>query len=285
MYISEYEYIVLKIKRCNKKVHLPFVHKIYKKLENQDPSTIYNLRKEGHKLRIRDGNYQQLIGSKKVSTKSKMNIIKKIMKFKDYEGNSLNDFISARFDHDSVRSKSMNLSNEYVFILDILATFCIADGCDLKILTNKHLKRIKKYEVCSFKDEICHISKKWFALKKLNDKELFEFEDTHRMQTKRWKRSKTYRLNQAIKNLKNYTAKWCYVDNLNIFYFNGTEYKLANIDQYKAKENIYTMDHILCIQLESGDMRYYDMNVEDISANLINKTNRKENSNVENCKD
>ena len=32
-------------------------------------------------------------------------------------------------------------------------------------------------------------------------------------------------------------------------------------------------------------MRYYDMNVEDISANLINKTNRKENSNVENCKD
>jgi hypothetical protein len=71
MLIKEYEYIVLKLVRCSKKLYLPFVCRIYKELENQDASYVYRLRKKGYKVRVRQGVYQILLASRKVSLKAK----------------------------------------------------------------------------------------------------------------------------------------------------------------------------------------------------------------------
>lgn len=275
--LVEYEYIVLNLKKFKKKFKLPYLQKYMKLLENQTPSNIYKLRKQGYKVCMRDGIYYLIIKKRKLSMKSKKAIMQHILKTKIKDYGTLFKYLKHKFDKATLRTSNDMEYEEYSTILSILGTFWISNGNDLPVLTLKNLKRIKRYEVYHYLDEIEETNKTWFEMIKTTPERLAYFEDKHRMQTKRWKKSTTYKLNILIKNLKNYTSKWVYVNNTNVFQFLGCWYQIKDIDNYKVRnDNASDMDYVLCVKnFDTNDITFYDMNVDEIHhKNILDVTNK-----------
>jgi hypothetical protein len=86
--------------------------------------------------------------------------------------------------------------------LDVLALYYITDGYDYNILNHLKVLKIQKYEVSN---DISLIDIKdncfrGYNLNKVTDEEVKNFQKKHKKATKRWKNSKTYRLNEVLRS-------------------------------------------------------------------------------------
>jgi hypothetical protein len=145
-------FLLIKIKKLEQDLKLPYMQRIYRDIEDQSSKNIYKLRKDKYKVRLRNGIYQILLSEKNISQDSKKAIIEKILQLKCQNDITLLDHIENWFDK-SIIIKGY-IDNQYRGILDILATYYITNGKDIGILTDKKLKKIEKYEVAGYLDKI-----------------------------------------------------------------------------------------------------------------------------------
>lgn len=270
--LVEYEYIILNMKRHKRKYKLPYLQKFMTRLEDQSSSNIYKLRKKGYKVCMREGEYYLLCKRKKINLASKKKIVSRIFNISFAGYGTLKNYLEIKFLKNTFKKSSGFEDSEHATILSILGTFWMSDGSDLATLTMRKIKRIKRYEIHHYLDAINDSKKTWFEIIKTTPERLAYFEDNHRMQTKRWKKSKTYKLNKLLLKFDNYTSKWAYIDNTNRFQFLQREYALdKNIDNYKVRADCTSnMDLILCIKDNNLDLiKFYDMDISEIPASSI----------------
>lgn len=263
-------FLLIKIKKLEQDLKLPYLQRIYQDIKDQSSSNIYKLRKNNQKVRLKDGKYQLLLSEKTISRENKINIIDKILNMKCKDDISLKEHIENWFIK-SIGNKGY-IDNQYRGILDILATYYITNGKDISILTDKKLKRIEKYEVASFTDKVNEKYKnyKWFAIKKTSKEQIEKYYSKNKKKTKKWKSTYTYKINQIRKDKDIDFARWVYIDNTGEFEFDSIKYLLKNEAKYRVSANRQSeMDSLLCIKDKSGDILFYNMNLREINKDNI----------------
>lgn len=268
--IYDFERIVLKITSLKKKMFLPYLLNIYIVLPNQNPEYIRLLRKEGKKISLRKGQYLLLVSKHNISYKSKIKILSRIFEL-EYRGGKLYDEILKRFidsANPSVEGQAgFYKSTEYMLILDNLATFLISNNDNSDFLNDRLRRKQKRYELFSYSENVPY---EFIPDLIINKKGLYTKHITHRprMQARRWKKSKTYKLNELIKTLNTgYIAKWCYVNELNEFFHEGVKYRIDDESYHMKKYGRYLFDQILVVN--DNGLRFFNMNIEEINKNNI----------------
>jgi len=270
--IKEYKCHQLYLKKLNKKYRLPYLYSKYQKLENQEYKYISKLRRIGKKLKRKNGIWHLLVTRRKFSLKTKLRVIEKIFNIKESDNVTILKAIKHNFEKTSVKSTTSVNYNNYINILDVLALYYITDGYDYNILNHLKVLKIQKYEVSN---DISLIDIKdncfrGYNLNKVTDEEVKNFQKKHKKATKRWKNSKTYRLNEVLRSFDKRASEWCYVDTTNSFYFQNKKYNIENVDQYKVKDdNKCEMDFILVLEDSSNELCFFDMNIESLDKNKI----------------
>jgi hypothetical protein len=266
--VNEYEKIVMKVKSLSRKFFLPYLLNVYVVLPDQNPQYVRLLRKDGKKVSYKNGEYKLLISRHKVSHKSKLRLVQMIFNL-THKNSTLYDEIFDKFIKSAIPVKNGNFnSTEYMLVLDNLATFLISNNDNSDFLNDTLKRKQQRYELFSYKEDI-----NYAAIPNLiiNNKQSYTKHITNRpkMQVKRWKKCKTYKMNDLLKNLEpGYIAKWCYVNEDNEFYFNGTKYKVESEIYYKTKYGQYIYDQILVIK-ESNNLNFYTMDIDKIDKDKI----------------
>lgn len=262
-------FLLIKIKKLERDLKLPYIQRIYRDIDDQSSSNIYKLKKRKYKVRLKNGIYQLLLSEKKIATNSKRAIIDKILNMKCKDDISLIEHIENWF------SKSIDttgyIDNQYNGILDILATYYLTNGKDISVLTDKKLKKIEKYEVASFTDKISDVPNiKWFSLEKMDKEKLEKYYNRNKKKTKSWKRTYTYKINQLRNEKEVGIAKWSYVDTDGIFEFDNKKFIIKNENQYKVSSTrLSKMDNILCIKTIHNEYLFYNMHFTEINRDNI----------------
>lgn len=273
--IIEYEFIELKLHKHDKYFRLPYWQKILIKLKEQTKHNISKLRRKGYKIVKRNEEYYLVYKQKTLNKASKKKITRRILDTKLENNLTLEEFLKYKQDKDSVKTKKCLNDLEYSTFLSILGTFWIINKNDNYVLTMKNIKRIRKYEITEFGEYLYEWKRKnKNEIKKINKNKLKKFEAANKRKIKRWKKSKTYKLNIIFKNYDKYTSKWIYVNNTNTFSFLNKKYMISDkVKNYKVdSDNQSNMDTILCIRNDATNtIKFYDMNIDEISSDLIKK--------------
>lgn len=266
--INDYEKIVLKVTSIKKRFYLPYLLKVWVVLPDQNPQYARLLRKEGRKISIKNGIYKVLVSMHNVSKESKLKLLDKVFQEKYKDGDLYQDVLN-RFIKDAIPPSSKDFKSiEYKLILDTLATFLISNHDNSDFLNDTLKRKQQRYELYSYSEDIPY---NLIPNLVINNKGLYTKHITNRprMQVRRWKKSKTYKLNKLINSLdKGYTATWCYVNELNEFNFEGTKYKVEDKLYYKSKYGMYIYDQILVIK-ENEELNFYNMDIDRIDKKQI----------------
>jgi hypothetical protein len=259
MIIQEYERIVLNIKSLKRKLYLPFLLKTFLVLPNQDQSYIRELRKSGKKIRLIKGTYQVLIEKRNVSWNSKLAIVERIFNL-NFFGKPLFLELQNKFITNAVPNMNFYNSTEYMLILDNLATFLISNHDNSDFLTDRASRKCKRYELFSFEEDIPY---ELFDNLIINNKNKYtkHITDRPKMQIRRWKKSKTCKLNMLIKELGKYKANWCYLNELNEFLYEDKNYVVTDPIYYKKLNGMYIYNEILVIEA-NGEVLFYNMEID-----------------------
>lgn len=267
-FIYKYEYVYFKITSIKKKFRLPYLLNIYLVLPDQRSIFSRLMRKEGYKIRCTQGEYQLLISKHNISYKSKLKLIEKLFKMEFHNTTLLHD-LTCRFNKGAVPINSSNFqSTEYMLILDNLSTFLISNNDNSEFLTKTVQRRNKRYELFSYIEDIPY---EFMSNLIINNKGLAPTHvcNSPKLQIRRWKKSKTYKLNKVREGMsKEYKAKWCYVDELNEFIFEGQKYKVESSEYYKKKYGKLIYDQILVFK-DKGIFYFYNMDIEEIDKKYI----------------
>jgi hypothetical protein len=238
-----------------------------------------------------------MYSEKILTVEQKKKIIYAILKIK----NDLNQTIEEQMlkklhDIDCHKTTKDNLFDGVAKSLDILSDFLLAEN-DKDLYTNHKLNKLQSKEIPS--TDVDYMNDKYRKNKQITKKQ----EDG-------WKNSKTYRMNMIfsydklkesledgvywnntqvnktiepnekrdgiINKYEKYTYCWCNVDTENCFIFNGIEYKIDNIEQYKKRKlttrdkhkEEYEMDKILAFE-QYGKNYFFDMDIIRIPSNKI----------------
>jgi hypothetical protein len=270
--ISEFEYIHLRLDGIKRKIKLPYIQNTYEKLENQEPKWTAKLKKDGYIIRRKKGIYYKLLKIRRVSMQSKVQIIEKVLNIIYKDSLTLGEWLEHRFQETTIKGNNEYIDCEYSYILDNIAMFFMSNGDKLPILSINNLQRIKMFEKLPYCEEISEIYEKtkWFELSKLSPEKLDNFEQKNKRQVKRWKNSKTYKLNKITSNYSSYRAEWRYLNNDGIFTFGDEKFLLDDVPEYKVhSDNKSDMDYVLCIKDDYGEINFYDMNIENIDKKHI----------------
>jgi len=261
MIIKEYDNIKLKINSIKKRIILPYLLNTYLVLENYSLKQIRDLRKMGKKLRLINGTQHQLLIKKQnASIASKLRIIDKIFKL-EINGITLEDELISRFEYNHTPRKQFFNSVEYILILDSLCTFLISNHDNSDFITECKARKIIKYETFSYNELIIHQMLEKLVTK---DEKYKPVNLKPKLQIRRWKKSKTLRMNELIKSLdKGYKAKWCYVNELNEFNFQVDTYKVKDEVYYKRKNGLFIFDQILVIDI-NNKLTFYDQDINKV---------------------
>lgn len=266
--INDYEKIVLKISSLKKKFFLPYLLKVWFVLPDQNPQYARLLRKEGRKISVKNGIYKVLVSIHNVSKESKLKLLNKVFNQK-YKDGTLYDEVLNRFIKDAIPSSWKDFKSiEYKLILDTLSTFLISNHDNSDFLNDTLKRKQQRYELYSYSEDIPY---NLIPNLIINNKGLYTQHITLRpkMQVRRWKKSKTYKLNQLISTLnKGYIAQWCYINADNEFNFEDTKYKVEAEAYYKCKYGIYIYDQILVIK-DNNEINFYSMDIDKINKNEI----------------
>lgn len=262
MIIQEYERIILNIKSLKRKLYLPFLLKTFLILPNQDQSYIRELRKLGKKIRLIKGTYQVLIEKRNVSVDSKLKIVERIFNYDSF-GKPLFMELQEKFINNAVPNMNFYNSTEYMLILDNLATFLISNHDNSDFLTDRASRKCRRYELFSYCEDIHYEN---FNNLIINNKNKQTKHITHRpkMQIKRWKKSRTCKLNMLINGLGKYTATWCYLNELNEFTYKDKIYTVTDPVYYKKSNGIYMYNEILVIET-NGEVLFYSVEIDLIN--------------------
>lgn len=307
---TEYKDYVVKIN--NKEIRLVYKIIQYQLLKNQTGEYVKKLRKQNIKIKafkFKNKNtdevqiyYYKLYAEKIFNLKYRYKRIMGILnKIDDSTGKEVVNNILYVWENKNYHKTNKNkLKDKESTILDILGSYYLAEFEQEYILTKKKEKEIEKYEILKsniFKT-IEKVDKKYKRGIEISIKQQIEkWQQKNRMQTKRWKKSKTYKINQLYsydnyrdrhyewdfvkekwiycdkkyqitkKRLINpkqpYVAKWCLVDTDGVFEFNKQKYLISNeLKQYQKKEISYKIfkdeyEMDKILVIEQGNKKYY----------------------------
>lgn len=265
---TEYEYVIVSLKRFNIKYKLPYWQKTYTELDNQSKSNIFKLRKSKVSVKCKDGIYYRSTKEKRISLKSRNQIVNRIFNHKINGTDTLEEYLQYKFDNDSVQKTDNIKDTEVINFLTTLGSFWTISKKEDQILCAKEIAKTKKYEVASFNDQYEGEGKSRLEIKKITPEKLEKFENSNKKMIKRWKNSKTYKLNRILNKYNKYISKWIYVDNTNKFEFLGKIYAVPkqNRNYSIGKDNYSKMDMILCIEDSiTKKVKFFDMNINEMS--------------------
>ncbi|MGE5438098.1 MAG: hypothetical protein ACM3O3_12870 [Syntrophothermus sp.] len=269
-----------------------------------------NINNKSYKLVYKIKKYQKesdtlkriLIYEKIISIEQRVKIVHAILNNVYCNGKTLIDYIDFQWNTYTYHKLTTDILNsEYFIILEILSSYLIYEN-DKKNTDNITHKKLNNYvyskEVSTFNNNTCfNSSKSYFEISTYTELDLNEYYNTHKRTTKKWKNSKTYKLNNifsynkifnnsyydwitdTFKTIEHndaisrkgiidinipYISKWCYVDSYNNFEFNNIKYIIDNkCNSYKG-----SMDYILCFK-QNNKYYFFDNNIDIIDNALI----------------
>lgn len=313
------EYKCYTIKINNKEIKLVYKITQYQLLKNQTGEYIKKLKKQNIQVKafgFKDRNtdelqiyYYKLYSEKlfdlKYRYKRIMSVLNKINK--NTKQTIIDDIIYVWESKNYHKTSKDKLKDKESTILDILGSYYLAGLEEDYILTQKKEKTIKKYEILKSNPKAEKLNRNFKkGIRIVSKEQIAKWEKENKMQTKRWKSSKTYKLNKLysydnhrdrhyewdfvkerwiycnpkyqitksglINSEEPYVAKWCLVDTENLFEFEGNKYKIdEKVEQYKVNEdNMAEMDKILVIKQYDNEF-YFDQNIERINNKYIKR--------------
>lgn len=242
--------------------------------------------------------YYKMYSEKILSLEQKNKIINKVFSLKNGLNQNLYNEIKEKTENRNFNKKTTDDLNDIEStILETLGSFILSYTDDYGILSNDDLTRIQNIELRNTEKEK---KKRFFEEKKPPSK----------MQIKRWKKSKTYRLNALfsynntlkydedgsyientfykqpgqykykrngiIDSNKPYEKKWCIIDSNNTFHFKNNTYFIDNVKQYGKKVRHQNLDDYKNIfSMDKILVLEQDSNVYyfDMNINRINNDN------------
>ena len=305
----------------DKKISLPEEIREWQKLLNQDIKYINRLRKQGETIQYfkvmknkqtggkkTRGYYYRLYSCKNFTYEKRLYVVNMILnKMKHSCGMAINEYINHMQPKTSVDKKTNDtLFNVESILLSSLGEYLLRAKDDSNILYSEDMNFIQRTEVATFGEYIrsknggnyirSGENKNAWNINITEGHNIKRFEKRYSSETRRWKKSKTYRMNEIysfdngrerelhhkreglIDWSKPYMSEWCVVDTENTFIFNEVKYKIGkdivqynirkkkpNYDDYK---NDYQMDQILVYE-QDNKLYFFDQNIEQIDNNKI----------------
>ena len=307
----------------DKKSSLPEEIIEWQRLKRQDKKYINQLKKQGESIQyfkvMKDeptkdrktlGFHYKLYSHKNFTYNQRLNIVNSILNNRKHNcGVLLGDYIEAMQVKSNVGKRTTDtLFDAETILLGSLGEYLMRATKDSSINYGEDIIRIRNTEVATFGEYIRSKGDSNYIKKGKNryiwnmniatKESMKRFKKRYSSETKKWEKSKTYKMNMIysydnnregklqhkrqglINPNKPYISEWCVVDTDNVFKFNNNNYKISeqalqysirtkkpNHDDYK---NDYQMDKILVYE-QDDNLFFFDQNIDRISSDKITR--------------
>lgn len=272
---TEIKYFNIKLD-YDEKLRLPYKVIQYQKLHNQDKKYVDRLKKQ--KIIIK--HFRRQIKDQVIVVYYKLYATRIIeIKYKNILAYKLINKLGIDTEN--------YLGSNNPQVLEGIASYILSFNPDKNdyILNNKKIKEIKKHEKVSyskiqkFEDSDGRVFdyKARRPIFKSDDNKAWGQQSRNAGQFKRWKNSRTYRINKRRKHDTKF--EWCLVDTENRFEFDGEVYEIDRlVSAYKVRDQEMVMDKILVYYWEDkGQIKFcfYDQNINKIKSKFVRKVGKK----------